>query len=297
MKLSRFYKKDEFVSDGEFSKLGYVDSNVEGTLAYCDTIHYLKKAIANSNITCIITTPELVGLTNPNLGIVSTGNPRTSFYKLHNKLISNGVPKVLPLYGTGTSCKIHPSAIISPRSRIGNHVTISENVVIKDEVEIGDYSFIDANSVIGAEGLLYFTDEGNVIFVRHAGGVKIGNHVTILSNAVVVKSIHETLLTTIGNRSIIGISTNIGHEAEIGNNCVLSSNCVVARRAVLEDGVRLGPSATIREHVVISANAHIRLGSTVIESVEENQSVSGDFAVDHMINLRYHHRKKHNIKD
>lgn len=296
MKLSAFLKKDMVISDGEFSTLGYVDSHVPDTLVYCDSIHYLKKANANPNVTCIITTPDLIDAKDRMVGTASSVNPRTTFYELHNTIISKKMPQVLPMYGVGQNCQIHSSANISPRARIGNYVTISENVTIKDEVEIGDDCFIDANAVIGAEGLLYFIENGAVNFIRHAGGVKIGTHVTILSGAVIVKSVHDNLLTTIGNRSIIGVSTNIGHEAIIGNNCIISSNCVVARRVRLEDGARIGPSVTIREHVSIGRKAHVRLGSTVIEDVEANQSISGDFAVDHLTNLKSYHQKKHNLK-
>ncbi len=296
MKLSAFLEEDMIVSDGEFSALGYVDSHVPDTLVYCDNIHYIRKATANPNVTCIITTPELIDATGRMAGTASSVNPRTTFYKLHNTIISKEMPQVLPMYGVGQNCRIHPSANISSRARIGNHVTISENVTIKDEVEIGDNCFIDANAVIGAEGLLYYIENGEVHFIKHAGGVRIGMHVTILSGAVVVKSVHDSLLTTIGNRSIIGVSTNIGHEAIIGNNCIISSNCVIARRARLEDGARIGPSVTIREHVSIGKKAHIRLGSTVIEDVKANQSISGDFAVDHLTNLKSYHQKKHNLK-
>ena len=195
-------------------------------------------------------------------------------------------------YGTGRQCTIHPSAIVSPRSRIGNNVHIGANVVIKDEVSIGDNTFIDAGAIIGCEGLLYIMDEKRVVFIKHAGGVKIGNNVTILSQAVIAKSVHASFLTLIGDNSIIGISTNIGHEAQIGNNCVISSKCVIARRAKIGEGARIGPSATIREHVRIGPNAQVKLGSVVIEDVKANGSVSGAFALNHTTNLRQHYRLK-----
>lgn len=296
MKLSDYFENDMVSCDGEFAALGYIDSNVPGTLVYCDTVYYLKKATANPNITCVITTPDLAEEIEKIPGIVSSLEPRTTFYRLHNTIVTRQTPRALSKYGMGESCQIHPSAVISDKANIGNRVTIAENVTIKDEVDIGDDCFIDANAVIGAEGLLYYMENGMIIAIRHAGGVKIGERVTILSGAVIVKSVHGHMLTTIGDRSIIGVSTNIGHEAMVGNDCVISSNCVVARRAILEEGVKIGPSVTIREHVRVRRHAHIRLGSTVIEDVNEGQSISGDFAVDHMVNLKSHHRKKRNIK-
>jgi UDP-3-O-[3-hydroxymyristoyl] glucosamine N-acyltransferase len=297
MRLSEYFDDCEIVSDGVFSTLGYIDSTAPFTLAYCDTIQYVKRAILNLNISCIIVTPELTDAADDVPGIVSSDQPRSTFYRLHNVIGAKRMPTVLSSYGVGMDCRIHPSASISKKSRIGDRVTVAEHVVIKDEVEIGDDCFIDANAVIGVEGLLYYIDGDRVNAIRHAGGVRIGKSVKILSNAVIVRSVHENMLTTVGDRSIIGVATNIGHEAIIGNDCIISSNCVIARRTKLEERVILGPSVTIREHVHVGKNAHIRLGSTVIEDVKDGESISGDFAVHHLTNLKAYHKKKHNIKN
>jgi carbonic anhydrase/acetyltransferase-like protein (isoleucine patch superfamily) len=99
-------------------------------------------------------------------------------------------------------------------------------------------------------------------------------------------------LTVIGDNTIIGISSNIGHDVQIGKNCSISSNCVIARKAKLENGVWVGPSSTIREHVNIGPNSQIKLGSVVIEDVKASESVSGNFALNHPIHLRNYLKKK-----
>ena len=115
----------------------------------------------------------------------------------------------------------------------------------------------------------------------HANEINIGNDVCI-KQLVLIRV--EKL--SIGDNSIIGISTNIGHEAQIANNCVFSSNCVVARRAKVNDHVWVGPSSVIREHVIIGKYAQIKLGSVVISNVDEAGEVSGNFALNHKKNLR-----------
>ena len=150
---------------------------------------------------------------------------------------------------------------------------------------IGDNTFIDAGAVIGCEGLLHMTENGNQVIVRHAGGVNIGQNVVILSNAVIARSIHETLFTNIGDYSLIGIATTIGHEVQIGKNCVVAGNCVIARRATLEDGVRIASSVVVREYLHLCRNAQVKAGSVVVEDVRENDVVSGNFAVSHQKHL------------
>lgn len=286
MKLSDFFQHNLLRSDGEFITLGYVDSNILGTLAFCDSIFYLNKANQNTNISCVILKEDIGDQAGYEKGVVVADNPRNTFYTLHHSLLSNR-DYGLQLEGRiGENCSIHPSATVSKDTIIGDRVTIAENVVIKDGVIIGDNTFIDTGAVVGCDGLLYMRDEeDNVTFIRHAGGVTIGHNVTILSNAKIVRSVHDSHLTSIGNNSIVGISSNIGHEAKIGDNCVLSSNCVVARRATLGDGVWVGPSSVIREHVMIADGAQVKLGSVVVKDVAKGQVVSGNFALEHNRNL------------
>ncbi len=286
MKLSDFDFGIKIMLDSEFETLGYVDSGIEQTLAYCDNISYLLKADKNKHINCIITTEDLAKQIKNTKGIAISPDPRVLFYKIHHWFFENNKYQVRYKHGIGENCNIHSSAIVSTFSKIGNNVSIGENVVIKDHVVIDDNTTIDSGAIIGCDGLLYFKDGPNIVYVKHAGGVQIGKSATILSNAIIAKSIHNSCFTTIGNNSIVGITTNIGHEAQIENNCVIAGNCVIARKARICEGAWIGPSSVIREHVIIGRNAQVKLGSIVIKSIGANQIVSGNFAVGHTRNLR-----------
>jgi UDP-3-O-[3-hydroxymyristoyl] glucosamine N-acyltransferase len=292
MKLSDYFSDRDIVIDKKFSTLGYVDSDINDTLTYCDTLAYLEKASDNENISCLITRPDLSEKALPDHGVVVSENPRKTFYRLHLLLLEKKKYGLRLAYGIGDNCSIHPSASVSKRAKIGNNVTIAEKVIIKDGVSIDDNTYIDAGVVIGCEGLLFMKDGKNVKFIRHAGGVKIGKNVALLSQATIVRSVHPGFLTVIGDNTIIGISSNIGHDAQIGKNCSISSNCVIARKAKLGDGVWVGPSSTIREHANIGPNSQIKLGSVVIEDVKANESVSGNFAFNHPMHLRNFVKKK-----
>lgn len=285
MKLSQFFKKEDIVRDGEFIALDNANSCTKGTLAYCDTVHYFETANENDNVTCMIVHQEYVDRTKPNKGLVSAVNPRNEFFKLHNYLLANNIMMPQIEFGLGQNCTIHPSAVVSERTRIGNNVTIDENAVVRDYAVIGDNSFIGAGAVVGSEGLLYITENGNRIHIKHAGGVKIGNNVAILSNAVIARAIHNTVFTVVGDHSIVGILADVGHEAQIGRNCIISGNCVIARRVQIEDGAWIGSSCVVREYVKIGTGAQVMAGSVVINDVEANQSVSGNFAINHQKHL------------
>ncbi len=285
MRLSDFFSKAEIVRDGQFMTLGHVQTSCAGTLVYCDTIFYVKAANKNDRVSCVVTTKSLSKDVAPKKGVVVAEYPRNCFYRIHHQLLSHNLMPSDIIYGVGKNCCIHPSAILSKKSKIGNNVTIEANVVIKDEVVIGDNARIDAGAVVGTDGLLYLKEDGDIYPVRHGGGVHVGRNVTILSQAVIARSIHPTLLTSIGDHSLIGIRSSIGHEVQIGKNCVISNNCVLARKAVIGDAAWIGSSAVIREYVTVGKGAMVMAGSIVIKDVPQNKKVSGHFAIDHQMNM------------
>ncbi len=271
-RLSDYFGPDEIIRDGFFFDLGHADSSLAGTMAYCESVHYLEVANANPNVSCVLVKPELVAKAWSGKAVVALVNPRNAFYRLHERLDSSPRPD-------GTI--IHPSATISPKAKIGKGVIISERVVIGSDIEVGDGTFIDAGAILGAEGILYVKEGGDNFRIRHRGGVNVGCHATILANAVVVRAIHPGQPTVVGDNAIVGIASTIGHEAILERNCVISGNCVIARRAWIGEGAWIGTSAMVREYVRIGARASVKAGSVVIEDVPECAEVSGNFAVPH----------------
>lgn len=286
MQLSEYFDTVEIKSDGEFLTLGRSDSSCDGTLAYCENIHNLRRAEANPAVSCLITTEELSNEVTATKGIILSNSPRNTYYELHQHLIDNNLLEPKMEFGVGDGCNIDSSAIISPMSRIGDGVVIGANVVVGKHVIIGNNSFIDSGVHVGVEGILYWCDkDGNKLHVRHQGGVVIGHHAALLCNAVIVKSVHRGLFTAVGNHSIIGIASNIGHEAEVGDNVVVSNNCVVARGASIKSQGFIGTTVVVREYVTIGERAQVKSGSVVVRDVPENQVVSGNFARNHRQNV------------
>lgn len=271
-RLSNYFDAVEVRRDGAFADLGHADSAMAGTLAYCDTVHYLEIAGANPCVSCILTTPELATQAAAGKGLAVFADPRTAFYRLHERLDH---------FVTQGETIIHPSAVVSAKAEIGRGVVVAERAVIMDNVVVGDGAFIDAGAILGAEGLLYIREGGNNRRIRHRGGVRIGNHVTVLASAVVARAIHPGSPTCVGDYSIVGIASTIGHEASVGRNCVISGNCVIARRACIGDGAWVGASSMVREYIQVGARASVKAGSVVVEDVPEGHEVSGNFAVSH----------------
>jgi UDP-3-O-[3-hydroxymyristoyl] glucosamine N-acyltransferase len=291
MKLSDFFFNENVIRDAIFVQIDEVDTLLQDSLVYCLNAKYLDKAINNHNVTCILTTTELSSAVILK-GLVVAKDPRVSFFRLYNRLTKEGMNDPVMDFGIGRNCSIHPSAVLSDKVKIGDNVFIGANSVVESFTRIGDNAYIGPNVTIGAEGLITVNENSTRIFIRHAGGVEIGNHVTILSNSVVAKSLFRTF-TTIGDNSQIGILSNIGHGARLGKNCVISGNCVVAGRTIVDDNVWMGVSSSIAPGLRIGKNAQIKIGSVVIRDIKDEEVVSGNFSIAHAKNMKQYLRASH----
>lgn len=295
MKLSQYFPDSKIVRDHDFSKLGYVDSKKSSILSYADNLKYFQKAVTNSNITCLIVTKELSVSASKIPGLVISDSPREDFYKLHLQFISESFYDLPFDADIGTGCKIHPSAIISKGCRIGDNVVIGEQVVIRKPVWIGSGITVEPGVKIGVEGILYNKTRAGISLIPHAGYVRIYDNVSLMTNSVIVRSIHDTDVTEIGEGSLIGLNTIIGHEAKVGEQVVISNQCVLARRSTIGNSAFLGTNVVIKEHVHVGENSRVMAGSVVINDVVENSSVSGNFATNHKSRMLDFARNKNRL--
>lgn len=281
MKLSDFSAGTIIVRDAEFSRLGYVDSDCVGVLAYADNLKYLHKARTNPNVTCLITTSELAAIVTEIPGLMVAESPRTAFYEIHMRFIGES-RYALPFEpGIGVGCNIHSTALIAEGCRIGDNVTIGEQVIIRAAVWIGSNVTIEAGVKIGVEGILYNKTPEGPRLIPHGGYVRIHDHVILMANSVVVRSIHDTDVTEVGEAALVGLASIVGHEAKIGDHAVVSNQCVLARRCVIGKGAFLGTQTMIKEYVCVGKDARVMAGSVVINDVLPGATVSGNFATDH----------------
>jgi len=110
---------------------------------------------------------------------------------------------------------IHPSAIVSPDSKIGTNSLIMANVVITSQVTIGDHCIILPNTTVSHDSVVgdYCCIGSNVSI---AGGVQIGESSYIGSGSKIREK------TQIGANTLVGLGSNvvsnIGKEVTVVGN-------------------------------------------------------------------------------
>lgn len=286
--LSEFTNFVEIVRDRPFFACGKIPSRIPRRLVPITTSSHLKEVRHyQSEIAVIVCPPDLIQSIPDHMGVAVATNPRLAANLIHAALCDkknylwNDFPSQI-----SSLAKIHPSAHIDSRNVvIDDDTIIGPHAVILDRVRIGKGCTIGPNTTIGSSGYEVVVFGGESKLVEQAGGVSIGDNVQFLSNASVARSAFPNF-TEIGNFSTFDNLTHIAHDCILGSRVKMAACSMLSGRVTLGDDVYIGPNATVSNGVTIKSSAKISIGAVVISDVEENVTVTGNFATEHRNFLR-----------
>ncbi len=292
MKLSNVIKENWIlVRDGKFQALGLCDAKTGfPILTFAGNKKYLKRALKNPDVSCIFISPDLLDteeVRKSDRGMCVVPDLRIAFFSLHNQLAAEGkqdayLQNPLPTR-IGKSCTINSLCEISEKNVvIGDGVIIESFVSIKENTTIGDHCIIRSGTILGGDGL-EFIRNGNegILPVSHCGKLIIGKNVEFQYNCNVSKSLFPWHATIIGDECKIESLVHIAHGVHMGKRNLIAASACIAGSAIFGDDVWVGPHATISSEVSVGNRARISLGSVVIGNVKPDQTVTGNFAVEH----------------
>jgi len=278
----------DVVRDAEYSSLGFLSMPRPGMLTFAEARGALKALRACPRPLAVITTPGLAPeLPEPD-GVALAADPRRAFFELHNHLARH-----TDFYGGHAPTVIDPSAEVDPSAsiagrdvHIGPRAVVGPHVTIRGRCRIGADVVLHPGVVLGAEGFQTSRFDGGVLDMAHAGGIAIGDHVTVHANAVVARALFAEE-TVIGEGSRIGNLAFVSHNAQIGRRCFIGHGAVVNGNVVVGEDSWIGPGSTVCDRLRIGAGARITMGAAVIDDVTPGQRVTGSVAVEHRKFLRH----------
>ena len=269
--------------DGEFNWLGLTAEEYEGkkVLTFLNDEKYYKEIQNNKSISCIVTTEEVAKkIEKREYGIILSKNPRKDFFELHNKLVKED------FYFTKRENKISRKAYISEKANIGEYnIVIEDDVIVEADVTIYENvtirrgTIIKSGTILGADGFQYVRNKDNIIKVEPAGELEISENVIIHNNSVIDKGIFGK--TFIEENTKIYNLVHVAHDSKIGKNVFLTAGVIVCGRVKIGDNSYLGPNCTIKNGLFLGENSKVSMGAVVTKNVNENEVVTGNFAIPH----------------
>ena len=135
---------------------------------------------------------------------------------------------------------IHPTAVISPKARIGADVAIGPFTIVHDDVVIGDRTVIDSHCEIG-----YPTP------LADGAPLVIGADSLIRSHSVFYQGSTFSSRLATGHRVTVREKTQAGENLRLGTLCDLQGTCVIGDYVRFHSNVHIGQHSRVGDYVWI----------------------------------------------
>jgi acetyltransferase-like isoleucine patch superfamily enzyme len=154
--------------------------------------------------------------------------------------------------------EIHPTSIVSPEAELGRGVTVGPFCIVHANVSVGDGSFVDAHSILGAPTADYYDDPGAYEPER----CRIGSNAVIRSHFTAYAGVAIGNGFSCGHHVTMREGTRIGDGVRVGTLSDLQGNLTIGDYARLHSNVHIGQLSTIEEltwifpYVVLTNDPH-----------------------------------------
>lgn len=149
----------------------------------------------------------------------------------------------------------------------------SINIAIPEFVILGKNCHIEKNVVFALHALGAELINDQWMLIPHDGMIEIGDNVTILDSAIIMRATKE--VTKIGSGSILGIKAHIGHNVQIGKNCLIGSASMLGGSCKIGEYTYIGIGALIKNKIIIGKNCTIGMGAVVTKNVPDGETWTG----------------------
>lgn len=174
----------------------------------------------------------------------------------------------------GDNVKIFPNVYIGFNVKIGSDCIFYPNVVIRENVKIGDRCIFQPGAVIGGDGFGFAVVEGKTQKIPQIGSVEIGNDVEIGSNTTVDKAAID--VTRIGNGTKVDNLVQIAHNVQIGENSMIVAQSGISGSTKIGNNVIIGGQSGLVGHLKIGNNVLIASQTGVSSNLKDGEKVGGN---------------------
>ena len=174
---------------------------------------------------------------------------------------------------------IHPSAVVSegavvPDScEVGPFSTIGPDVVLGEDCRLISHVVLDGRTQIGARNVIYpFTSIGIVPQDLKYGGeetqTEVGDDNTIRECVTISRGTAKGGgITRVGSKNLLMAYVHIGHDSLVGNGCILANAATLAGHVVIHDFATVGAFSPVHQFCTVGKYAYIGGGTIVTQDV------------------------------
>ncbi len=170
--------------------------------------------------------------------------------------------------------KIHPTAIVSSKAKIGENVEVNPYAIIHDDVEIGNECEVGPNAVVYDGARI-----GNGVRIFQSASIsnvpqdlkfdpREKTFLYIDDNSIIREftALHRGTTsgkTTIGKSTLIMAYSHIAHDCQVGNNCIIVNSAQLGGHVTIEDWAIVGGLVAVHQFCKIGQHTLIGAGFKV----------------------------------
>lgn len=173
----------------------------------------------------------------------------------------------------GDDTVIFPQCYIGKDVTIGKHCYIYPQVVIREDCVLKDYVILQPGARIGADGFGFTFHDGRHQKIPQVGNVVLGNDVEIQANTCVDRA--KIASTVIGDNTKLDNLVQVGHNVRIGQSSICCAQVGIAGTTDIGNGVILAGQVGLAGHMKVGDRAQIGAQSGVMGDVPAGKTYFG----------------------
>lgn len=182
---------------------------------------------------------------------------------------------------------IHPSALVDPKTQLGENVeigpftTIKEDVIIGDGCTIGTGALLDSGTRLGNHCQIgHYSVLGvppqDLKYKNEKTYLEIGDHTIVREFSTLHRGTTYHYRTTIGKSCFIMTYVHVAHDCIIGDNVIIANAVNMGGHVEIDSQVTIGGLTAIHQFVKIGTHAFVGGGLRVNKDVPPYIRVMGE---------------------
>jgi UDP-3-O-[3-hydroxymyristoyl] glucosamine N-acyltransferase len=178
----------------------------------------------------------------------------------------------------GINVKIYPQVYVGENVQIGDNTIIYSGVKIYEDCIIGKDCIFHSGVVIGSDGFGFAPETGtDYKKIPQIGNVTIGDRVEIGANTTIDRA---TIGSTILRNGVkLDNLIQVAHNVEIGENTVIAAHTGISGSVKIGKNCVIGGQVGFVGHIKIGDNVKVGAQSGILSDVPDNSIMQGSPAV------------------
>ncbi len=174
--------------------------------------------------------------------------------------------------------KIHPTAIVNNKAKLGDYIEIAPYAIIEEDVEIGNDCYIGSHAVIynGARikdrvkifqsaSVAHFPQD--FTFKGEKTNFIIEDDTTVHEFVTLHKGTQSTGYSKVGKNCYLMAYSHVAHDCVVGDNCILSNGVQIGGHVTVEDYVIIGGLTPVHQFCKVGQHSMIGGGFRITQDV------------------------------